>query len=71
MAPNHDILLGDPYLSQDTMLDVCFTMYSALEAQHMHWISWETRVRPISISAITLEIVPMMVVGVISIHLVV
>ena len=32
MAPNHDILLGGAYLSQDYMLGVCFAMDSALEA---------------------------------------
>ena len=32
MAPNHDILLGGAYLSQEYMLGVCFAMDSALEA---------------------------------------
>ena len=33
MAPDHDILLGGTYLSQDYMLFVCFKMDSVLEAK--------------------------------------
>ena len=36
MTPTHDILLGGTYMSQDYMLDACFTMDSALEA----WLAY-------------------------------
>ena len=36
MVPNHDILIGGTYLSQDYMLGVCFAMDSALEA----WLAY-------------------------------
>ena len=36
MAPNHDILLGGTYLSQDYLSDVCLTMDFALEA----WLAY-------------------------------
>ena len=36
MAPNHDILVGGTYLSQDYTVDVCFTMDYVLEA----WLAY-------------------------------
>ena len=41
MAPDHDILLGGTYLSQEYMLDVCFTMDSALEAWLAHALDFQ------------------------------
>ena len=71
MAPNHDILVGGTYLSQDYMVDVCFTMDYALEAWLAYALDFQRDPnQAYSISAICLLIVPMIVVGVINVRLV-